>query len=309
MNNSREITKHEGISVIICSINESLCQSVQKNITQTIGVEFEIIVRENTTDSKGLSQVYNECAKEAKYPYLCFVHEDVIIHTENWGNILINDVQNQLTGVIGVAGTQSLSKHPYSWWSVDPSSNKINLIQRGKDGQMLNWKNNNLPALSEVLVLDGVFLFLKKSIWEEIQFDEINFPFFHYYDIDFTFAISGKYSNFVSSRILIEHLSIGKLNDDWFSAAFRFVEKWKLDLPRSLKSSPPLKSKNTKKKNIGYIRLMVLSTTWNIGTLYKKSKILDKENHSPILSLILILYFSVYKRLLRTYHLLRKLNN
>ena len=70
------------ISVVICSINKILAEQVSKNIHDTIGVPFELIVIDNNLLKKGIAHVYNLGAGRAKYDVICFVHEDVLFQTK-----------------------------------------------------------------------------------------------------------------------------------------------------------------------------------------------------------------------------------
>ena len=95
------------ISVLICSNNPGLLTQVTNNITTTIGTEFEILHFDNREPKKGLCEVYNELASCANFPYICFLHEDVLFQTHEWGKKL-NEIflQNENTGLIGIAGSK-----------------------------------------------------------------------------------------------------------------------------------------------------------------------------------------------------------
>jgi len=76
------------ISIIICSVNTAFLEQVNKNITATIGVPYELLAWDNRDAKKGICEVYNWMASKAQYAYLCFVHEDILFETENWGQHL-----------------------------------------------------------------------------------------------------------------------------------------------------------------------------------------------------------------------------
>lgn len=74
------------ISIIICSKYSKINCELEQNIENTIGnMPFEIITINNSQNSYSIYQAYNKGIKEAKYPYLCFMHEDILFHTVNWG--------------------------------------------------------------------------------------------------------------------------------------------------------------------------------------------------------------------------------
>ncbi len=65
------------ISIIICSVNQNYLKDVAENISNSIGVEYELLVWDNREAKKGLCEVYNMMAAKARYDYLCFLHEDI----------------------------------------------------------------------------------------------------------------------------------------------------------------------------------------------------------------------------------------
>ena len=82
------------ISVVICSINPTYADQVSKNISETIGVEHEIILMDNTRINKSISAVYNMGAASSKFGIVCFVHEDVLFETNVWGSHLVSLFDN-----------------------------------------------------------------------------------------------------------------------------------------------------------------------------------------------------------------------
>jgi len=85
--------KKNGVSLIVCAINLKLCEQMLESIKNTIGTEFETIVFDNNEARWGICNVYNHCASKAKYKYLCFVHEDVIMGTPDWGRMMIEFIE------------------------------------------------------------------------------------------------------------------------------------------------------------------------------------------------------------------------
>ena len=67
------------ISVIVCSIQPKWLADLKENIESNIGVEYQLIAVDNRLEKKGICQVYNEAANEAKFNIVCFIHEDVLI--------------------------------------------------------------------------------------------------------------------------------------------------------------------------------------------------------------------------------------
>lgn len=221
------------ISVVICSVNKRLREEVSANIAETIGTEYEIIAIDNSLNPRGICAVYNQGGLRANYDYLCFVHEDVLFRTKNWGQKLIEATQAD-TGVIGFAGGSVKTAYPSFWGDIPCQYTRINITQLKKGKEKLDMHNPHNERFSRVAVLDGVFLFTRKKVWMECPFDENQFQHFHSYDNDFTFQVAQKYKNYVCFDIDLLHFSKGSFSKEWYIEAKKFNEKWKDQLPFSL---------------------------------------------------------------------------
>jgi len=104
------------ISIIISTHNAANFKNVSQNIADTIGVPYEIVPVENHA-KYSLCTAYNLGANMAKFSYLCFLHEDVLFKTPNWGKQLTELMEkDEKTGLIGVMGTKFKSTFPkFSW--------------------------------------------------------------------------------------------------------------------------------------------------------------------------------------------------
>jgi hypothetical protein len=222
------------ISVVICSVDPDLLSAIKQNIAETIGVEYEIIAVDNRNSGEGICHVYNSCAKKAKYEYICFVHEDVLFDSQDWGKILIEKSIDDC-GVVGIAGGMVRTMRPVSWNDSGKEYARYNIYQQDKNKKRLYYENPENISFSEVLVLDGVFLFVRKQIWEQHPFDEKTFRHFHLYDQDFCFQVAcSGYKNYVCNSIKLIHFSRGSFNLNWLEGALSFCEKWKQELPKSV---------------------------------------------------------------------------
>ena len=114
------------ISIIICSRNTDISKSQQINLGETIGTAFEIICIDNSENKYSIFQAYNFGARQAKFPFLCFIHDDIIFQTANWGINLIQHFEDSEFGLIGVAGSQYKSKY-LSGWGCSPKFMRVNL--------------------------------------------------------------------------------------------------------------------------------------------------------------------------------------
>jgi len=226
------------ISIIICSVDSKRLDLLKKNIDRTIGVPYEIIVIENSKNLYGICSAYNEGGKKSIFPFLCFMHEDVMIDTENWGILVCKYLSNPTIGLIGVAGGDAKSLVPSSW-SVPVYSNEISIIQHCKYTQqepkkIRTTRNASNSASSQVVVLDGVWMCTRKEIFDQFRFDEKMLKGFHGYDIDFSLQVGSQYKLLVVFDVELHHYSEGSPGKEWLDASIAISNKWKQQLPVSI---------------------------------------------------------------------------
>jgi hypothetical protein len=220
------------ITVIICSVKPELREDVTTNIAATIGVEYELIVKDNRNTQMGICAVYNEAAAQARFPYLCFVHEDVCFQTFGWGRKLIDLLLNPNNALIGVSGAVYKSAVPGSWVDCDKSYYRTSAIQHFKDGSSTQQiYNPDNEIVSKVSVVDGVFLAMTAMVWTTTRFDDQMFKGFHCYDLDISLQCSLIGDVIVSNEIILEHFSSGTFNETWLIDTMKFHKKWKDILP------------------------------------------------------------------------------
>lgn len=218
-------------SVIVCSIKPALAEALHENIASTIGCPFEMLVCDNRNTGKGICAVYNEAAARATGDYLCFVHEDVLFHTAEWGSILARKLAEESCGVIGFAGSNT-KLASLSGWSANSDDVRQHYTQRLRSGRSRRFVSN--PAgeeFSPSVCLDGFCLFVRREVWERSPFDEETFPGFHGYDLDFTTSIACHHRNYVCQIVEVEHISEGGFSEVWFEALKCYHEKHRPHLP------------------------------------------------------------------------------
>lgn len=233
------------ISIIVCSKNKNAHSSFCDNIRDTIGVEYEIVNIDNSENNFSIFSAYNSGWRKSKYPYLCFLHEDIYIHTQDWGMKLINHLQRQQTGIVGLAGGPLVTRIPASW--TDHLS-RINIIQ--SDTTKNNYRKQRIKPANHsgdslpVIFLDGVFLGMRRDLMNTIRFDE-SFSGFHIYDLDISMQahIAG-YTNFVIYDIVGEHFSRGKRDAFYFKNLIDLFKKWENQLPQIEPNVPVIYSKS-----------------------------------------------------------------
>lgn len=206
------------LSIIVSSYQPEYFNQFSSNVKDTIGEDFlyEIIQIWNP-GLMGICEAYNKGAAQAKYENLLFVHEDVIFETKNWGKILLESLNLDDLGVLGIAGSNYYGYVPSGCWN---PIYVVNIIQMYEEKYVLYDKVNFNNSVEKVKVIDGVFLACKKTIFEEFKFNQ-SINNFHGYDLIFTLEISKKYQNYVTSQILLKHNSFGKIEKNWIDSVIK----------------------------------------------------------------------------------------
>lgn len=224
------------ISIIICSINERLLHQVKQNIAETIGVDFEIIAIDNRNSPLGICEVYNIGAAKAQYDFLCFMHEDVKMVTQNWGLTVVQLLKPDTgIGLIGVAGSYYKPLIPSSWNGATKKTECIYILQGDKaknpdEFELLNINPYNQKS-AEVASIDGVWFCTTKAIATKYTFDAESFKKFHCYDIDFSLAVGQDHKVVVTYEILLAHFSKGSFDRTWIMETLKLHDKWMHYLP------------------------------------------------------------------------------
>lgn len=222
------------ISIIICSRKEKIDALLATNISRTIGVPYEVIVIDNSENKYSIFQAYNIGVERSQGKILCFMHDDVFFHTDDWGLKVLAHFRDEETGAIGVAGTPYATKMPGSWWGGDLVNQQLfaeNKVISKTIGKSLG--NGEIPKAPAVL-LDGVWICIPKALFKNIKFTEEHLDGFHFYDIDICLqVIQQGYKIFTVFDVLIEHPSIGNLNRQWIKNALAINAIWSKKLPIS----------------------------------------------------------------------------
>lgn len=229
------------ISIVICSRSNNIPLSLQHSISATIGVEYELVVIDNSKNQFSIFQAYNVGVQKAKYPYICFLHEDVeFADYADWGKSLIAVLSDENTGVVGVAGSDIITRIPAPWSFYRPAK-KMNIIQGIKNNQgELFFEQRCLPRGNRekflpVILLDGVLLAIRKQLFDEIRFDE-KISGFHGYDFDITLqSYFLGYQNYVMyDNIRLKHLSLGNIDKNYYENLINVFSKYEEKLSISI---------------------------------------------------------------------------
>lgn len=227
------------LSLIICSRNQDISVELKQNISTTVGHSHEIIVIDNSTSQYDIFQAYNEGVRRSTGDILCFMHEDVLFHSPNWGaTIHTHFLEDKQIGIIGFAGTHFLPDSPMYWYS-SPFISQRNLNndhgQREEHFHEAWFGNHNLI---EVVAVDGFCFLVKRELFHHIAFDEKTYSGFHLYDMDICMqTIASGQKVCVCNDILTEHFwseksQTSKQGWETFQKNLKlFSDKWQSWLP------------------------------------------------------------------------------
>lgn len=289
------------ITFICCSINPTYAETLRANIEHTIGdTPFEFIAFDNRYSKMGICEVYNNAAEKSQYDNLCFLHEDVKFVTEGWGAEIVRKMAEDDCGVIGFAGSVMKMGFP-SGWCLNRTNTRHHYVQHYNNSkrnkkESLKRRNPDKVAYSEVVVLDGLALFIAKRVWKECPFSQDFLTGFHCYDVDITLKVANAgYKNYVTNKLLVEHFSAGSFSESWRIDTIRLHNKWKHQLPMFASSlSKEYIAKHSPKAFYNSIKHMV---KFDLYIDYSPSEIATHIMKHPfnISSWKLIQYYRKYK--------------
>ena len=219
------------ISIIICSRTHVIPEDLSENIKNTIGCDYELIVIDNSEGKYSIFEAYNLGIDKSMGGYLCFIHDDILFHTKDWGLMVLNIFgQNNKLGLLGVAGAKTKTKMPSAWWDCPEVDKLLYIKQHMRNGSVEDWdKGFTDKNMERVVAIDGVFMVARRD--KRFRFQD-PFKGFHGYDLNMSFEyIKLGYDVMVSNLILVEHFSLGTLNKDWYSLTLQMHKLYSNLLP------------------------------------------------------------------------------
>lgn len=222
------------LSVIVCSRTGSLSPDLSQNIRETIGCEYETVVIDNSNGQYSIFQAYNKGLDQSRFKYVCLLHDDVFIHTPDWGKTLITLLDdNPAYGLIGVAGARLKTKTVSGWWECKEEYKMVNIIQHFPNKKVeRQYFGFGQKDLVEAVAVDGVFLGMRKEAGCHFNDD---LKGFHCYDLNIGFEFIKKgYKLGVTNKVLLEHYSLGNVNNQWLSTNIQVHRMYNKLLPLNL---------------------------------------------------------------------------
>ena len=232
---------NEVVSVVISTkkIDDEYLKHVEKMFSHP---NTEILIYENDGVSS-LTQIYNEGLKNAKNNIVVFMHDDIILETQNITPKITKLFEKHKDfGIIGVAGTDNLISG--RWWEIRESLyGKVGHIHEGKRHLSVFNKGVYNDVLKEVVIVDGLFFMVHKGRIKK-EFDE-QFNGFHFYDISFcveNFLEGVKIG--VTTKIELTHMSLGPTGKQWDKYKLFFEALYDKNLPLTVETKIPILENN-----------------------------------------------------------------
>lgn len=221
------------ITVITCAKNP-ITQSIQeRNIQKTIGTGCEYLLIDGSSNLN-LAAAYNQGVSQANGDIIVFIPDDVYFMKTNWGRILETKYMNDpWLGVVGVAGTQYLFSDKCSITAAGRPFIKGRVVYHLQNGDFFAVVYSPENGDYEVVSCEGVFMAVKRQLFEIISFDSMTFNGQHFFDLDF--CMQARHTNriIVTTDIVVKKRSQTIFDKSWHSYGELFLNKWANELPAS----------------------------------------------------------------------------
>ncbi|MBB6500974.1 glycosyltransferase [Pedobacter cryoconitis] len=218
------------LSIIVSSYQEQYYLDFEENLRKTCGIPYEI-VRIWNPGTMSIYKAYNHGLVRSKYPYLLFVHEDVLFDSSGWGEVLVKQFEeDENVGLIGLAGVRLKTRAPSAWYENGKQHN-VECIKQYDKGKLITdyIPGDKWEKPEAVVVIDGVFIAMRKATG--LMFDE-RLDGFHNYDLSISLQAKAKgWKILVVKNILLSHFSMGNFDREWLLSAHCFYQLYRRQLP------------------------------------------------------------------------------
>jgi GT2 family glycosyltransferase len=188
-----------------------------------------IIFKNKNTQS--LHSTYNKAIDfsiQENIENLVLVHDDVNI--ENFSDLKLDRLFERFD-VVGCAGTTQVNLKPPALWHIMgggiESGNLHGAVAHGDGNRRVMTSFGSYPK--RVVMLDGVFLAIKRKVFKKIRFDESCPSKWHFYDLDYSMQCHKAGFKVGVGDILVTHQSPGlsSLSEEFNKGQEWFLKKWK----------------------------------------------------------------------------------
>lgn len=221
------------VSVVYCTREHKPEHS--EHIRKAFG-HPKVEVIEYVNKGEGLTKFYEMGLKESSHEIVVYLHDDVVINTKQVANKIVKLFEkNPEYGILGVAGTKNLPSSGMWWEDRSKMYGRVEHTHEGKTW-LSAYSDDMGNDVEEVVIVDGLFFSVHKGRLKE-GFD-LDVKGFHFYEIDFCFRnyLKGVKVG-VHTNIRVNHMSIGQTNTEWDENRVRFAEKYKENLPVTVKKT------------------------------------------------------------------------
>lgn len=193
--------------------------------------DYDIFFKEKNTEP--LAKVYNKAidfAIQEDIDTLVLMHDDIIIESDLTKKIV---ELKQNFDVIGVAGTTECKLEKPALWHIMGGG-----FQGGKlHGAVAHIENYKkfMTAFGvyphRAVLIDGVFMAIKREVFTSVRFDEENPAGFHFYDLSYSLEAHKQKFKVGIGDIMITHASPGlkEFTEEFNKGQEYFLNKWKND--------------------------------------------------------------------------------
>jgi GT2 family glycosyltransferase len=209
-------------SIIICSVDAKRFAGVKAMYESVFaGADWELI---HIDDARSLAEGYNRGVVRSKGDQLIFSHDDVTIFSPDAPQRLQRHLAN--FDIVGVAGTDRLTCAYWLWAGTPHLFGQV--ANPAPGGRIdLNIFGAPFPVVRDIQAIDGLFMAVRRSVFEKISFDSATFDGFHHYDIDFSYAaFRAGLALAVANDVCVLHASAGNFDEAWRRYAQKFQDKW-----------------------------------------------------------------------------------
>lgn len=224
------------------------------SVEETIGSDYELVVVDNSENRYDIFSAYNYGVAQSKGDILLFAHEDLVMRSHGWGAALEQYmVDDPEIGMIGVVGTQCLSKAPRGWNTFGVQGRNIKPICRlvqmtinsedvfeGEKGFRMTGYNPDSVEIIQAMAVDGLFFAIRRSLFDNgsIRFDEETYGGFHVYDIDISMQVAQHKKVMIMLDVELKHISVGSYDKKYYESYYKYYMKWKDLLPMAVHQLP-----------------------------------------------------------------------
>ena len=209
------------LSIILCSRDdERYARFVAECERALCSSHFEII---RIADAKSMCEGYNRGTDAASGDLFLYCHDDIEFITDGVHRALIDALTN--FDVACCVGSSAVDGP--TWMCHDAANSQGWMADADPQSGLYSVGVIGVPNAQSLLAAgDGCFIACRKAAAQTLRWNEVTFDSFHLYDIDFCLrARNNGFRVGVMRGLLINHLSQGSFDAEWYEHAQRFLQK------------------------------------------------------------------------------------